>query len=211
MGSWARGSWGGALDAPSRRSRSRRFLFFWKLLLGWVFGGVVGVVVCLSREARKSQKRGNEQPDEEGRRPPRWLEPTRSRASRSSFVRWFLKKIGLSAPRRVSLRSPLLVACAQGHEAVVRLLLERGAAVNLASVGGATPLLMACAQGHAAIARLLLERGAAVEQAMDNGWRPLLAAWLLRGRSAALLPRRQPHQCGLSPHDSGAARSLQRS
>ena len=74
--------------------------------------------------------------------------------------------------------TPLQVASHYGHLHVVRLLLERGAAVNLASVGGSTPLLMASLSGYGTVVRLLLECGAAVEQAPANGHTPLWAACL---------------------------------
>ena len=59
----------------------------------------------------------------------------------------------------------------------MRLLLEGGAAVDLASNVGATPLYVACRNGHAECARLLLVvAGAAVDLAMNDGATPLLTA-----------------------------------
>ncbi len=56
-------------------------------------------------------------------------------------------------------RTPLYLAAAQGHEAVVVLLLsQKSVDVNAAAVTGETPLHRAAVNGHAAVVRLLLER-----------------------------------------------------
>jgi ankyrin repeat protein len=52
----------------------------------------------------------------------------------------------------------LLVAAENGHENVVRFLLEHGANIELKVED--TPLLMACIKGHDSIAKLLLDHGA---------------------------------------------------
>ena len=84
------------------------------------------------------------------------------------------------------------MACQVGYLAVVRLLLDGGAAVNQANNEGATPLLMAIQEGNEAIARLLAQHGAIVKQVLTapNGWQgtsedlarghghPALAKWL---------------------------------
>ena len=53
-------------------------------------------------------------------------------------------------------------AAENGHEAVVRLLLENGAGVDVKSSNGRTALNEAAAGGHEAVVRLLLENGAGV-------------------------------------------------
>ena len=56
-------------------------------------------------------------------------------------------------------RSPLSFAASSGHEAVVRLLLERvDVDADSKDKDGRTPLLRAAESGHEAVARLLLER-----------------------------------------------------
>ncbi|KAH8729736.1 hypothetical protein BGZ61DRAFT_345615, partial [Ilyonectria robusta] len=52
-------------------------------------------------------------------------------------------------------RTPLLWAAAEGHEAVMRLLLDRGADIKAADSYSWTPLLWAAAEGHEAVIRLL--------------------------------------------------------
>ena len=64
---------------------------------------------------------------------------------------------------------PLFVACHTGHEGTARLLLEKGAAVNLANNSGVVPLLLACQQGHEGAALLLLKKGAAIDLATKAG------------------------------------------
>src|SRR5277367_5111474 len=50
-----------------------------------------------------------------------------------------------------------------GHEAVVKLLLEKGANVEYKSGNGCTALWWAAEKGHEAVVKLLLEKGADVE------------------------------------------------
>ncbi|MBE3049891.1 ankyrin repeat domain-containing protein, partial [Candidatus Bathyarchaeota archaeon] len=55
---------------------------------------------------------------------------------------------------------PLLSAAENGHEAIVKLLLEKGAYIEAKDSSGWTPLLSAAENGHEAIVKLLLEKGA---------------------------------------------------
>ena len=54
----------------------------------------------------------------------------------------------------------LSLACRQGKQDIVELLLESGANVNHRNKAGNTPLLEACSQGHVDAAHMLLGRGA---------------------------------------------------
>ena len=56
--------------------------------------------------------------------------------------------------------SALREAAVKGQSAVVRLLIDRGADINLKGHMGQTPLHAAAASKHPALAKLLLERGA---------------------------------------------------
>ena len=60
-------------------------------------------------------------------------------------------------------QTPLSWAAENGHEAVVKLLLEKGADVECKSNDGRTPLWWAAEKGHEAVVKLLLEKGADVE------------------------------------------------
>ncbi|KAH8648185.1 ankyrin repeat-containing domain protein, partial [Tricladium varicosporioides] len=60
-------------------------------------------------------------------------------------------------------QTPLSCAAEKGHEAVVKLLLEKGAALEVQSSSGQTPLSWAAVNGHEAVVKLLLEKGAALE------------------------------------------------
>ena len=58
-------------------------------------------------------------------------------------------------------RTPLLWAAEYGREAVVKLLLEKGAELETKGKEyGRTPLLWAAGNGHEAVVKLLLEKGA---------------------------------------------------
>jgi hypothetical protein len=52
-------------------------------------------------------------------------------------------------------RTPLLVACLQGHVDAARLLLDNGAEVDPATKKGTTPLAIAEERGHSSIVALL--------------------------------------------------------
>jgi ankyrin repeat protein len=56
--------------------------------------------------------------------------------------------------------TPLLYAAENGHEAVVKLLLEQGAELETKDLDGRTPLSRAVENGHEAVVKLLVEKGA---------------------------------------------------
>ena len=58
----------------------------------------------------------------------------------------------------------------------MRLLLDKGAAVDRAEKYGRTPLWVACGEGHVDLARLLLDKGADVNKADEDGYKPLSIA-----------------------------------
>jgi ankyrin repeat protein len=70
----------------------------------------------------------------------------------------------------------LHIAAQNGHEAMVRALIEAGAGVNKARDDGATPLLIAAQRGHEAVVRALIEADADVSKARADGVMPLYMA-----------------------------------
>ena len=67
----------------------------------------------------------------------------------------------------------LMMACLLGDDALVRTMVEQGAAVDRA---GWTPLAYAATHGHTRIARYLLTHGARVDAPAPNGTTPLMMA-----------------------------------
>lgn len=93
----------------------------------------------------------------------------------------------LAAHRDHTGRTPLHLAVLLGHVALVRLLLQRGAAVGAADRAGRTPLHEAAWHGHSRVAELLLQHGAPAAARSGAGLTPLhwaaaLGRTLLAGR-----------------------------
>eukprot|EP00105_Crassostrea_gigas_P035545 XP_019919693.1 PREDICTED: ankyrin repeat and SOCS box protein 3-like [Crassostrea gigas] len=72
--------------------------------------------------------------------------------------------------------SPLHIACQNGHDSTVQLLLSKGADINLCMEYGASPLYMACQNGHNSTVQLLLNKGADINLCMEDGASPLFIA-----------------------------------
>mmetsp|Transcript_48162 Transcript_48162/g.86666 ORF Transcript_48162/g.86666 Transcript_48162/m.86666 type:complete len:212 (+) Transcript_48162:40-675(+) len=79
--------------------------------------------------------------------------------------------------------TPLIVAAANGHDIVVKLLIEAGAELDQGiendgplRPGGATALFMAAQQGHEEVVKVLLEAGADFSRPRGDGRTPLAAA-----------------------------------
>ncbi|SCO78518.1 uncharacterized protein FRV6_02731 [Fusarium oxysporum] len=91
-------------------------------------------------------------------------------------------------------RTPLWWAVEGGHEAVVRLLLNRGARTKVTDKEGRTPLLRAAEGGHEAVMSLLLDRGARTEVADEKGRTPLW--WAALWGHEAVVRLLQVHNVG---------------
>ena len=72
--------------------------------------------------------------------------------------------------------TPLIEAADNGHNDVVELLLEAGAAVNIGDKYGITPLIWAALNGNIDMVKLLLNAGAEIDRADDKGMTPLQEA-----------------------------------
>ncbi|KAF3929044.1 Ankyrin-3 [Dactylellina cionopaga] len=82
----------------------------------------------------------------------------------------------IDALNTASNRRALHAACENGHEDVVRILLQRGASVNVADEDGKTPLHLAAADGGEGITRMLIQSGADLNAVDDEGDLPLHVA-----------------------------------
>ncbi|XP_048351059.1 ankyrin repeat and SAM domain-containing protein 3 isoform X2 [Sphaerodactylus townsendi] len=67
----------------------------------------------------------------------------------------------------------LMYASYIGHNAIVQMLLEAGANVNMPTPEGQTPLMLASSCGNESVAYLLLQRGAKLEMKDIHGWTAL--------------------------------------
>jgi len=70
-------------------------------------------------------------------------------------------------------RTCLLNAAFNGHLAICRLLIDKGAKLEAKDIYGNTPLHHVAAQGHVEIVRLMCDRGADIEARDSHGDRPL--------------------------------------
>ncbi|KAF1778302.1 Ankyrin repeat-containing domain [Phytophthora cactorum] len=64
--------------------------------------------------------------------------------------------------------TPLTTATANGHSAVVNMLVEKGAAINLANNNGWTALMYAATEGSLEDASVLLKHGASVDKKLPG-------------------------------------------
>jgi ankyrin repeat protein len=60
------------------------------------------------------------------------------------------------------------MAAKKGHKTIIKLLLEKGARVELKDIFGRTPLLWAAKEGHEAIIRLLKDKVLCVKESSDE-------------------------------------------
>ncbi len=96
------------------------------------------------------------------------FEPSTSQAGEKEFH--------LDTTKRMHTVSSLRVAAEVGHTDVVRLLLEKGARVDLPELDGRTALLEASSRGHYEIVESLLKFGANVNPVDLEGLTPLILA-----------------------------------
>ena len=89
-------------------------------------------------------------------------------------------------------KSPLRLACEEGHLGIARILLRAGASPGVRGEEGLTPLHTACSRGHVEIVKLLLSAGALPGHCYNwRGVSPLhvAAQWGRLDAVKALLPR----------------------
>jgi len=92
----------------------------------------------------------------------------------SSVVRMLeMRSIDVEGKQGVNGLTCLHAASENGHLAICRLLLDKGAQVEAKDRSGWTPLHYAAYKGHVEIVRLLCDHGAEIEACINTGWRPL--------------------------------------
>lgn len=90
------------------------------------------------------------------------------------FLLWS-KKVDMNARSKLSC-TPLISAAKNGHEEVVKMLLERGADFEAKDDKSRTPIWWAAEKSHDGVVKLLLEKGADFEVRDSRGETPLLLA-----------------------------------
>jgi hypothetical protein len=97
----------------------------------------------------------------------------------SSVVRMLaMRSIDVEARVGVNGDTCLQTAAQNGHLAICRLLIDKGAQLEAKDINGKTPLHLAAEQGHVEIVRLLCDRGADIVARDNGGYKPLhWAAW----------------------------------
>jgi len=104
----------------------------------------------------------------------------------------------------------LMAAAVGGHEAMVRMLLQRGASVNLQNSVGSTALMGAAADGHTTIVQALLDAKADASLQATGGITALMAAEHQKHAAAAQLLRQHAKRLTAEEeaavaHDAAAA------
>ncbi|KAF4122149.1 hypothetical protein GMORB2_7742 [Geosmithia morbida] len=100
-------------------------------------------------------------------------------AGQTSVVGFMLTRDGIDVDAPVNDRvhlCPLSWAVRQGHEGIVRLLINSGAFVDTKDPNGDTPLCVATRMSHEAIVSMLVRAGADVNTRCGDGTPPLLIA-----------------------------------
>ncbi|GAA92945.1 hypothetical protein AKAW_11057, partial [Aspergillus luchuensis IFO 4308] len=71
-------------------------------------------------------------------------------------------------------QTPLSLTAENGHEGIVKMLLERGAVTETQNQNGRTPLSLAAENGYEGIVKMLIERGAATGTKAKSDRRPVM-------------------------------------
>lgn len=74
----------------------------------------------------------------------------------------------LQPDAELNLDEMLSLACRQGKQDIVEILIDSGADYRHRNKAGNTPLLEACSQGHVGIARILLDRNAEIDMCTET-------------------------------------------
>jgi ankyrin repeat protein len=101
----------------------------------------------------------------------------------------------------------LMTAAFNGHLAICRLLLDKGAQVKAKYSDGWTPLHCAARHGRVEIVRLLCDRGADVEACSNDGRRPLHTA-AMSGRISVVKELIEERNAEINARDSDGWTSL---
>ena len=103
----------------------------------------------------------------------------------------------------------LMNAAAGGHEAMVRMLLQRGASVNLQGSEGGTALMAAALNGRTTIVQVLLDAKADALLQITDGTTALMVAEQKKHTATAQLLRQHAERQAAVAGDGAAASNLQ--
>jgi ankyrin repeat protein len=125
----------------------------------------------------------------------------------SSVVRMLeMRSIDVEAKENEYGGTCLMAAAFNGHLAICRLLLDKGAQLEAKNSTGSTPLLWAAYRGHVEIVRLLCDRGADVEARNNNGDRPLQSA--MHGHISVVKELIEERNAEINARDNGGRTAL---
>jgi ankyrin repeat protein len=131
--------------------------------------GQPGLTVSMQEHALKAAEVLLAQPDIDVNAPNAAAESPLMMAALKGDLQGCQMLLAKGAKVNLSGWSPLHYAATGPSPAVVRLLLDRGAAVNALSPNGTTPLMMAAQYGSEESLRLLLKRGADWKRRNERG------------------------------------------
>lgn len=108
---------------------------------------------------------------------------------------------GLDSDHRIKSETLLMIAAREGREALVSMLVDKGADVNAKSAQGHNAMSFSSRYGYLEIVQYLLNHGAEVNITNNNNWTPLLKA--ARGGHLEVVDYLLAHEADINSRNSG--------